>query len=232
MTLLLRIHGLQKSFGARRLLNIAQLEIATASATVLTGANGAGKTTLLRILAGLDTAQVEAVHWCEVPVTLTPYAPILRANVLYVHQRPVMFSGSVEANVGYGLAARGMASAVMRPLVEHAMQWAGITHLRGTRSVHWSGGERQRVALARARVLRPQLLLLDEPSANLDGRAREQVMALIPTLLAEGSSVIMACHDRDLIGICGVQRLKLMDGRLQVRAVPLIQDTLAQPDFF
>lgn len=224
MSILLRVRGLQKRFGTRLLLDIAQLEIATASATVLTGANGAGKTTLLRVLGGLDSAQVGTAQWRGSPVTLTPYAPILRASILYVHQRPLMFCGSVETNVGYGLAARGIASAVMRPLVEEAMQWAGIMHLRGTRSVHWSGGERQRVALARARVLRPQLLLLDEPSANLDGQAREQVMALIPTLLAEGSSVIMACHDRDLIGIDGVQRLKLMDGRLQVRAAVSIQD--------
>ena len=128
-----------------------------------------------------------------------------------------MFSSSVEANVGYGLAARGISKSVMQSLVADAMRWAGIIHLHGTRSIHWSGGERQRVALARARVLRPKLLLLDEPTANLDGPAREQVMALIPTLLAEGSSVIMACHDRDLIGLPGVQRLKLMDCKLTLR---------------
>jgi tungstate transport system ATP-binding protein len=80
-----------------------------------------------------------------------------------------------------------------------------------------SGGETQRVALARAKVLQPKLLLLDEPTSNLDGVAREQVIALIPTLVNSGSSIIMACHDRDLIALPGVQRLKLQDGRLQAR---------------
>jgi tungstate transport system ATP-binding protein len=74
--------------------------------------------------------------------------------------------------------------------------------------------------LARAKVLAPKLLLLDEPTANLDGAAREQVIALIPSLINAGSSVVMACHDRDLIGLPRVQRLKLRDGRLEVRNNP------------
>jgi tungstate transport system ATP-binding protein len=73
------------------------------------------------------------------------------------------------------------------------------------------------VALARARVLQPRLMLLDEPTANLDGSAREQVIALIPTLMEAGSSVVMACHDRDLIGLPGVRRIKLRDGHLEYR---------------
>ncbi len=66
-------------------------------------------------------------------------------------------------------------------------------------------------------MLRPKLLLLDEPTSNLDGEAREQVIALIPELIKEGSSVIMVCHDRDLIALPDVQRLKLRDGKLENR---------------
>ena len=218
MSALLHITDLQKRFGARLLLDIPQLVIEAASATVLTGANGVGKSTLLRILGGLEVADIGAASWCGQSVQLTPYAPVLRANVLYVHQRAVMFSGDVDSNVGYGLVARGVAARTARALIDQALEWAGIAHLRGTRSIHWSGGEQQRVALARAWVLRPRLLLLDEPAANLDGQAREQLIGLIPRLLAEGSSVIMACHDRDLIGLPGVQRLKLMNGRLNPRS--------------
>lgn len=97
------------------------------------------------------------------------------------------------------------------------MAWAGVRHLAASNPVTLSGGEKQRVALARARVLQPRLLLLDEPTANLDGEAREQVIALIPTLIHAGSSVVMACHDRDLINLPEVRRLKLREGRLEIR---------------
>lgn len=160
---------------------------------------------------------MDTAYFLGKPISLAPYPALLRDAVLYVHQHPVMFSTTVEANVGYGLAARGVSKAALTQRVADAMEWAGITHLHGTQPQHWSGGEKQRVALARARVLRPQLLLLDEPTANLDGPAREQVIGLIPTLLAEGRSVVMACHDRDLIGLPGVLRLKLKEGRLETR---------------
>jgi len=128
-----------------------------------------------------------------------------------------MFSTSVPANVGYGLQARGIGAAEIHRRVEAAMEWAGIAHLRNSRPATLSGGEKQRIALARARVLGPKLLLLDEPTANLDGPAREQVIALIPALIREGSSVVMACHDRDLIALPQVRRLKLRDGGLHPR---------------
>jgi tungstate transport system ATP-binding protein len=128
-----------------------------------------------------------------------------------------MFSTSVADNIGYGLRARGEPKAAVERAVEEAIAWAGVGHARGTDPSRLSGGEKQRVALARAKVLRPKLLLLDEPTANLDGPAREQVIALIPTLLEAGSSVVMACHDRDLIGLPGVKRLKLRDGHIEYR---------------
>jgi tungstate transport system ATP-binding protein len=143
----------------------------------------------------------------------------MRDAIVYVHQHPVMFSTSVAENIGYGLAARGVPKKVIEEKVEEAIAWAGIAHLRNNVPNFLSGGEKQRVALARARVLSPKLLLLDEPTANLDGSAREQVIALIPALVSEGGSVIMACHDRDLIALPGVQRLKIRDGRLEVRQI-------------
>jgi tungstate transport system ATP-binding protein len=128
-----------------------------------------------------------------------------------------MFSTSVAANIGYGLAARGTPKAKAAQLVNEAMEWAGVAHLKDSDPSRLSGGEKQRIALARAKVLEPKLLLLDEPTANLDGAAREQVLELIPKLLDAGTSVVMACHDRDLIGLPGVQRLKLRDGTLERR---------------
>jgi tungstate transport system ATP-binding protein len=217
MTPLLSIRHLRKSYGERLLLDIDAVTIQPASAYVLTGANGAGKSTFLRILAGLEPAATAEASFAGQPVQMAPYPRLLRDAIVYVHQHPVMFSTSVAHNIGYGLVARGVANAEIARRVDEAMEWAGVTHLRDSNPNTLSGGEKQRIALARARILEPKLLLLDEPTSNLDGAAREQVIALIPTLTGSGSSVVMACHDRDLIALPGVQRLKLRDGRLQAR---------------
>jgi tungstate transport system ATP-binding protein len=217
MSELLKVQGLRKRYGERLLFDIDVLRVAAASAYVLTGVNGAGKSTLLRVLAGLERAEVERVEFEGREVALHPYPRLLRTAIVYVHQHPIMFSTSVAHNIGYGLLARGEPAARVAQAVEEAMAWAGVAHLRGSDPARLSGGEKQRVALARARVLQPRLLLLDEPTANLDGSAREQVIALIPTIVEAGSSVVMACHDRDLIGLPGVQRLKLRDGHLEYR---------------
>jgi tungstate transport system ATP-binding protein len=214
---LLKLYGLRKRHGGRVLFEIDSLELDAASAYVLTGVNGAGKSTLLRVLAGLEQAEVERVEFEGREVQLHPYPKALRAAIVYVHQHPIMFSTSVAHNVGYGLLARGEPKARVAQVVGEAMAWAGVAHLVDADPARLSGGEKQRVALARAKVLQPRLLLLDEPTANLDGIAREQVIALIPTLIDSGSTVIMACHDRDLIGLPGVRRLKLREGHLEYR---------------
>jgi tungstate transport system ATP-binding protein len=214
---LLVIESLRKRFGERQLFDIEHFTLDAASAYVLTGVNGAGKSTLLRVLAGLEHAQAGAMTFGGEPMVLDPYPAAMRAAIAYVHQHPIMFSTSVAHNIGYGLLARGTPKAQVQAEVEKAMAWAGVEHLRGSDPASLSGGEKQRVALARAKLLKPRLLLLDEPTSNLDGAAREQVIALIPTLIAAGSSVVMACHDPDLIGLPGVRRLKLRDGRIEYR---------------
>jgi tungstate transport system ATP-binding protein len=214
---LLSIHGLQKRFNERPLFDIDLLAIHQASAYVLTGANGTGKSTLLRILSGLESAKIAQANFLGQSVQLLPYPRAMRDAIVYVHQHPVMFSTSVEKNIAYGLHTRGISKGEIMQRVEEVMAWAGVVHLRDSNPATLSGGEKQRIALARAKVLAPKLLLLDEPTANLDGAAREQVIALIPTLIGAGSSVIMACHDRDLIALPNVQRLKLRDGCLEVR---------------
>lgn len=216
---LLSIQRLQKNFHQRRLLDIENMAVAKSQAYVLTGANGSGKSTLMRILAGLEAADTADVRFMGEQVSLSPYPRTMRDGIVYVHQHPVMFSTSVAENIGYGLSVRGVSKKLIEEKVDEAIAWAGIAHLRNSVPNFLSGGEKQRVALARARVLSPKLLLLDEPTANLDGAAREQVIALIPALVSGGSSVIMACHDRDLIALPGVQRLKIRDGRLEIRQI-------------
>jgi tungstate transport system ATP-binding protein len=136
------------------------------------------------------------------------------AGLEHAEAASLLFEGKALALDPYPAAMRAAVAYVH----QHPIMFStSVAHLQESVPASLSGGEKQRVALARAKVLRPKLLLLDEPTANLDGAAREQVIALIPTLIAEGSSVVMACHDPDLIGLPGVRRLKLRDGHIEYR---------------
>jgi tungstate transport system ATP-binding protein len=214
---LLSLKGLRKEFGQRQLFNLPQVSIQAGSAIVLTGMNGVGKSTFLRILGGLENASCDAVHFLDEALSLAPYPPQMRQNIVYVHQHPQLFCGTVTANIAYGLQERGVPKDEQKIIVQEALHWAGVEAVQNIDPRLLSGGEKQRVALARAMVLKPKLLLLDEPTANLDGAARELVMAMIPAMTGRGQSVIMACHDRDLINLPNVQRWKLRDGQLEIK---------------
>lgn len=214
---LLSLQGLRKEFGNRLLFDLPQLTIEPGCAIVLTGMNGVGKSTFLRILAGLESANCNAVHFLDQAMSLTPYPAQMRKNIVYVHQQPQLFCGTLESNIAYGLKARGLPKSEQNILVEEALKWAGMEAARDLDPRLLSGGEKQRIALARAMVLKPKLLLLDEPTANLDGAARELVMAMIPQITERGQSLIMACHDRDLINLPNVQRWKLRDAKIEIK---------------
>ncbi|MBC3881505.1 ATP-binding cassette domain-containing protein [Undibacterium sp. LX40W] len=217
MSVLLSIKKLRKSFGDQALLEMDNFQLEQASAYVLTGVNGVGKTVLMRILAGLELADIEHAEWCGQALTWNRYPAHLRAEIVYVHQHPIMFQMSVADNISYGLRLRSLPRAEVQKKTEEALAWTGLQAIRDRFPQGLSGGEKQKIALARAKVLEPRLLLLDEPTSNLDGIAREQVIALIPDLINEGKTVLMACHDRDLIHLPQTQHLKLRAGKIEVR---------------
>ncbi len=214
MSTLLSFARLRKRFGERQLLELGAFEIGEGEAYVITGDNGSGKTTLLRILAGLEPGDIEEFRYRGTPVTQGRLPENARHDMVYVHQHPYLFHTTVVHNVGYGLAARGIARAERRRQVDEAIAWAGVDHLRSLPPSKLSGGEKQRVALARAKVLEPHLFLLDEPTANLDGEARAQVIALIRQLVQDKNSLLIACHDRELIELPGMRRFHLEKGKL------------------
>lgn len=224
---LLVIHHLSKSYAEKQLLAIENLRLQTASAYVLTGMNGVGKTVFLRILAGLEKPDDCHLHFLGQPQTLSSYPKSMREAIVYVHQHPVMLTMSVTDNIAYGLRARGYTKKMIQETTEQALEWAGLSAIRHRLPAGLSGGEKQKIALARAKILQPHLLLLDEPTANLDGQAREQVIALIPTLVAQNSSVVMVCHDKDLINLPQVSHYKLRDGSIEDRSHKINDDKLA-----
>ena len=209
---LVLLRGLRKAYGERVLLDIGQLAIEEGGAYVLVGANGSGKTTLLRILAGLETAQAGSMSFRGEQFGFAAYPERLRREIVYVHQHPYLFHTSLGHNLEYGLACRGLAAAERTRRVADAIEWAGLQAQLATPPAKLSGGEKQRAALARARALDPALLLFDEPTSNLDRVGRAQTLALLGQLREERRTVIVACHDREVMGLDGFARLRLDDG--------------------
>lgn len=213
--MLLSCRGLIRIAGGQRILDIGQLELQRGHTYLLSGSNGAGKTSLLRVLAGLEQAHCEQFLFDGIDVDLANYPRRMRSQIGFVHHHPVMFSTSVADNIAFGLRAAGVARPEVRRRTDEAIKWAGIGLLATRPPQALSAGEKQRVALARAHALDPAVYLLDEPTANLDEDGRVLVTRLIDTIAREGRTLLIACHDRELLGLDGVVRLHMRDGRLE-----------------
>ena len=153
--------------------SVVELKVCAGDRLAVLGSNGSGKTTLLRILAGLER---DFYGVCQVALSYRERT--------YLHQRPYLFRGSVLANTRYGQRSRGDG------LPEHWLEQLGISHLANRSTANLSGGEIRRVALARALVCQPQLLLLDEPFAELDPEASKQVCQALNSL--QNTTVVIA----------------------------------------
>lgn len=213
---LLQVRGLRKTFGQRLIIELAELTLERGSSYVLTGVNGAGKSTLLRILAGLEMAQIDSMVFEGVAIPTHAISAHVAPRIMYLHQHPYLFSSSVAANVGFGLKTAAMSYHTRMQLIDDAMAWAGVQHLANVHPHKLSGGEKQRVALARARVVNADVLLLDEPTANLDEDARGQVAGLIRQMCDNNHCVVMATHDPELMTMKKAIVLRLEDKTLYV----------------
>jgi len=162
-----RIRDLQKAYGERQVLTIDALEIYRNEVLAMVGPSGAGKSTLLRMLNFLEPPSRGAIEFEGMEFAAGAVMPLeIRRRVTTVFQRPMLLDRSVSDNVAFGLGLRGQGDADQA--VQQAIEQVGLGDLARQRARTLSGGEAQRVALARAMVLRPDVLLLDEPTANLD----------------------------------------------------------------
>ncbi len=210
---LLQVDSLAKCFGRRRVLDDIRLALQPGQAVLLCGPNGAGKTTLLRILAGLEKPDRGRIDLGRGLDSWRRNRTDLMHNTLYLHQHPYMFDGSVRYNLAYALP-RQLPRADREELVDQAMAWAGLENLRDTPSKSLSGGERQRVSLARAWLRQPRILLLDEPTANLDQASRQRTLELLFPFVQGGMSLVIASHDAHHFEHLADRTLQLHEGRL------------------
>ncbi|MBX6375511.1 MAG: ATP-binding cassette domain-containing protein [Acetobacteraceae bacterium] len=184
----LRVEGLRYAAGGHAILHGVDLEIAAGPPTLVVGPNGAGKSVLLRLLHGLLTPAGGRIAWA------VPFDQARRRQAM-VFQRPVMLRRSALANVVYPLALAGLPRAGRAARAREALARVGLLHLAERPARQLSGGEQQRLALARAWALAPELIFLDEPTANLDPAATRAVEAIVQDIAAAGTKVVMTSHD-------------------------------------
>ena len=202
-----------KRFGKRMILDDTRISLVPGECQLICGVNGAGKSTLLRILAGMERPDRASIIIDGLPHSWRRVKKRLLADAIYLHQRPYLFEGSVRYNLRYPL--RGGRS-LCDSLVRQGLEWSGLSSIAEQAVHQLSGGERQRVALARAWLRRPRIMLLDEPTANMDIASRQRTVALLRQLKHEGLALVVATHDPLHFADVANQTLRLANGGLSV----------------
>ncbi len=156
--------------------------------TILMGPNGAGKTTLLRLMHGLQRLSGGELIWNR------PQSQV-RDRQAFVFQSPVMMRRSVIDNIAYPLILHGTDKAEARTRAAELGADMGLGELLHRPAPVLSGGEKQKLSLARALIRAPEILFLDEPCANLDGRATREIEAILQTAQAGGTRIVMSTHN-------------------------------------
>ena len=190
-------------YNGREALNIQYLAIEEGEAVFLTGPNGCGKSTLLRLLAFLERPAAGELRYAG--------GAEGRKEATLLLQDPYLLHMSVFNNVALGLKFRNQ-TGELRQVFERCMQAAGFDDPwnfadRGPREL--SGGERQRVALASRLALRPRVLLLDEPTANVDAASARAIALAVRNSTSEGMTVVCATHDPALLRALDAREIKL-----------------------
>lgn len=184
----------------------------------LTGHSGAGKSTVLRIISGLEKATAGRVYFEKQDVTSISRSelPFYRRHIGMIFQdHKLMMNRTVAENVALPLLIREHSMAYALPLVEQALSRVGILSKINAYPLYLSAGEQQRVGIARAMIGKPDVLLADEPTGNLDRALSIEILELFLALnREEGMTVVMATHDLELVSLANRRCLELQNGRL------------------
>lgn len=211
------IKGLTKMYNGKKVLDIPQLSLKQGGIYGVIGPNGSGKTTLLSILGFLSPPTSGSIFF-EAADTSTIDHHSLRRHITLVLQNPFLFDTTVEKNVAYGLRVRGISPKKEKELVYHYLRLVGLDGFAKRRARELSAGETQRVAIARSLVTCPKVLLLDEPTANIDKENSDILEAIIKELShTRKITTVLATHDMH------------QAYRLSHEVIPLSYGTITEP---
>jgi ABC-type Fe3+/spermidine/putrescine transport system ATPase subunit len=222
----LSARGLTKRFGSTTAVDAVSIDINRGELVSFVGPSGCGKTTLLRSIAGFarqdeGTITLDGQVIDALPPERRPTGMVFQAYALFPHL-------TVAENVGYGLSVRGVDKAERAQQVRAALDMVHLEGMDQRKPRELSGGQQQRVALARALVLRPKLLLLDEPLSNLDAKLRVIMRDEIRRLKDElDLTVVFVTHDQDEALSISDRLVVLSEGRVQQLGPP--QDVYQRP---
>ncbi len=208
----LRLEGVCFDAGGKRLIEDVSFGLRAGKRSVILGPNGAGKSLLLRLCHGLLSPSAGTISWAA------PEGAGRAHRQAMVFQRPVLLRRSAAANVAYPLRLRGVPARERGARVEEALARAGLGAKSKQAARSLSGGEQQRLAMARAWVMAPEVLFLDEPTANLDPAATRAIETLIGDVHASGAKIVMTTHDLGQARRLADEILFLHRGRLLERA--------------
>jgi tungstate transport system ATP-binding protein len=212
---LYELKRLKQVYVDRTVLTLEDLSLEDGTVIGLLGPNGAGKTTLLKIMALLTHPTSGEMHFQGRLVDYTADLVPLRRSVVLVQQQPILFTTTVYRNVAFPLKIRGTARGELRPRVSDLLEQVGMAAFTGAGAQTLSGGETQRVAMARALACAPHVILLDEPTANVDVENQIIIERIIREINQEqGISVVFTTHNMVQASRLADQVLYLYEGQV------------------
>jgi tungstate transport system ATP-binding protein len=213
------LRDITKSYNNTRVLDIPHLVIQRGDVYGVMGPNGSGKTTLLSIMALLLPPSSGTIYWEGTDID-TMDNNQLRKRITLINQNPYLFHTTVENNVVYGLKMRRIKREQRRERAQASLELVGLSGFNRRMVRELSGGEVQRVAIARALVLDPQVLLLDEPTANVDRHGVEQLENILKELNKKfGITIIVATHDVNQVHRLSDEVIYLFDGMISASPI-------------